>query len=78
MPNGVTYLIESVDTSGCPYTAEYLSDVTKAAISKCKLEFGAIVHSFVANNAANVKKIRELPDDDNDMDLISYGCSATC
>ena len=53
--------------------------MAKKAIVKCKRNFGAVVRSFVTDNASNVHKMRDIlsqkqPDSD-EMDVVSYGCS---
>ena len=54
LPTGATYLVDTVDT------AEYLAELAKKSIGKCKSTFEAEVRSFVTDNASNVKKMREL------------------
>lgn len=69
------YLVDTIDTSGHPHTAEYLHRVAKDSIEKAETQFGCKIGSFVTDNAANVKKMRdELMKDDDSM--ICYGCSA--
>lgn len=77
LPTGATYLVDTVDTSGSPHTAENLADLVKQGIRKCKSTFGAEVHSFVTDNASNIKRMREIlkESEDADIDVIIYGCS---
>ena len=58
--SGHIYLVDTVDTSGQPHTAEYLQELSKSAIQKCKEELGCHVGSVVTDNAANVNKMRKL------------------
>lgn len=76
LQTGVTYLIDSFDTSGSSHTAEYLAELATKSIQNCKSTFGADVRSFVTDNAANVKKMRELLAKSEDINVITYGCSA--
>ena len=74
--NGDVYLADIIDTSGKPHTAEYLADVTKDSIQKCEEEFKVKVRSVVTDNAANVTKMRRFIQNDESLDVITYGCSA--
>lgn len=74
--SGDTFLTSTVDSSEHSHTAEYLCDVAKKSISECKEKFNVNVHSFVTDNARNVKKMREELAKSDDFDIIYYGCSA--
>jgi len=80
LPGGDTYLVDTYDTSGSPHTADYLATLARSSIRKCKAEYGATVKSVVTDNAANVKKMRELlktdAEENQGIDVIAYGCSA--
>jgi len=43
LPSGATYLVDTVDTSGSSHTAEYLAELARNSICKCKSLFGAEV-----------------------------------
>lgn len=73
---GENYLLETIDTSGCPHTIEYLIEVVKNCMIKCENEFKCIVRSVVTDNANNVKGMRTEIQSNPDFDLITYGCSA--
>mgnify|MGYP000117808826 CR=1 FL=1 len=70
---GDIYLI---DTSGNPHTADYLAHVTASSIIKCETETKCKVRSVVTDNAGNVTKMRQILEHNDDLDLITYGCSA--
>lgn len=74
--SGDTFLTSTVDSSEHSHTAEYLCDVAKKSISECKEKFNVNVHSFVTDNARNVKKMRKELAKSDDFDIIYYGCSA--
>jgi len=79
--NGDTYLVDTIDTSGFPHTADYLADVAKHAVNTIKENFGAIVRTIVTDNAANVAKMRQIlqqqgEEDNQNGAIITYGCSA--
>ena len=46
------------------------------AIKKCENRFGCRVCSFVTDNAANVARMRQDLELREDVDVITYGCSA--
>lgn len=71
-----TFLVDTVDTSGHAHTADYLVDVAVNSIKTCEKLFGCSVRSFVTDNAANVAKMREVLEQREDVDVITYGCSA--
>lgn len=70
------YLVDTIDTSGKPHTSEYLVEVAASAIQKCEQTFNCHVRSFVTDNAANVAKMRQELEQREDLDLVTYGCSA--
>lgn len=70
------YLIDTVDTSGNAHTAEYLTEVAVSAIKKCETTFGCHVRSVVTDNAANMAKMRSEIKEREDIDVVTYGCSA--
>lgn len=74
--NGDVYLVDTIDTSGNSHTADYLAAVTTDRIKKCQQEINCKIRSVVTDNAANVSKMRRILENDNDLDIISYGCSA--
>lgn len=74
--DGEVYLVETVDTSGHSHTAEYLAKVTGEVIRKCETDFSCKVRSVVTDNAANVTKTRQLLEQETDLSIITYGCSA--
>ncbi len=63
--NGHMYLVDTIDTSGQPHTAEYLEELSKSAIQKCKEELDCHVGSVVTDNADNVNKMRKLLEQEN-------------
>ena len=73
---GETFLTSSIDTSGNSHTADYLTEVAKEAVKSCEREYGCRVRSFVTDNKANVAKMREQLRENEDLNLITYGCSA--
>ncbi len=74
--SGHIYLIDTIDTSGQPHTAEYLEDLAKSSIQKCK-DLGCLVGSVVTDiNAANVNKMRKNLEQANELNLLTYGCTA--
>ncbi len=75
--NGHMYLVDTTVTSGQPHTAEYLrlEELSKPAIQKCK-ELDWHVGSVVADNTANVNKMRKLLEQENELKLVTYGCTA--
>ena len=73
---GKIYLTDTVDTSGKPHTAEYLEELAVSSIHKVEDEFGCHVRSIVTDNAANVAKMRRNLEQREDIDVITYGCSA--
>lgn len=72
---GQSILVDTIDTSGHPHTADYLVEVAKQAIVKADEVFNVKVASFVTDNAFNVTKMRHDLCKENE-DVIQYGCSA--
>jgi len=70
------FLVDTVDTSGNSHTSDYLVEVAVRSIQKCEKQFGCSVQSVVTDNAANVAKMREELQKRDDIDVITYGCSA--
>ena len=57
--NSDIYLADTIDTSGYSHTSDHLVDVAVNSTKKCEKQFGCKVHSVVADNAANVSKMRQ-------------------
>ena len=57
---GQIYLVDTIDTSGKPHTADYLLQVVQNLIKKAEQDFGCHIGSFVTDNAVNVTKRRKL------------------
>lgn len=75
--DGSVYLVDTIDTSGTPHTAENLTELTTASIAKAEKDFKCSVGSVVTDNAANVAKMRtKLEESETHKGLITYGCSA--
>lgn len=74
--SGQVYLVDTVDTSGEPHTAEYLVNVATTSMEKARNNFGCQVGSIVTDNAANVAAMRRKLEEKDDTDLVTYGCSA--
>ena len=75
-PNSDIFLVDTVDTSGHSHTSEYLVDTAINAIKKCEDKFGCHIRSFVTDNAANVARMRQDLELREDVDVITFGCSA--
>lgn len=75
-PESEIFLVDTIDTSGKAHTADYLLEVALESINTCEKKFGCSVRSFVTDNAANVAKMRENLEHREDVDVITYGCSA--
>lgn len=71
---GRSFLYHTIDTSGHPHTADYLTSITQDIISSCKTKHNCTVSSFVTDNAANMSSMRE--NIKNDSVVITYGCTA--
>lgn len=74
--DGDSFLTSTIDTSEHSHTAEYLCSVAKQSIIDCQEKFNVKVRSFVTDNAANVKKMRDELTKSEKFDIIYYGCSA--
>lgn len=78
--NGDVVLIETVDTSGKPHDADYLTDLSLKIIKNAETKYQCKVTSFVTDNAANMRKMRqnitEVTESDSSISLATYGCSA--
>lgn len=74
--SGQVYLVDTIDTSGEPHTAEYLAKVATASMQKAESNFGCQVGSVVTDNAANVAAMRKKLEEKEDTDIVTYGCSA--
>jgi len=53
-----------------------LVEVAVSAIQKCEQTFSCHLCSFVTDNAANVAKMRWELECQQDLDVVTYGCSA--
>ncbi|XP_055845077.1 uncharacterized protein LOC129911335 [Episyrphus balteatus] len=74
---GEVYLLESIDTSGKPHTADYLQEISKNLILKCKTQYKCRVASFVTDNASAMTRMRlDLRSDDDNDGILTYGCAA--
>lgn len=73
---GNVYLIDTIDTSGKAHTAENLEEMAISSIKKCLSDMQCSIRSVVTDNAANVNKMRDLLNKNDEFDLITYGCSA--
>lgn len=74
--DGSNFLYETIDTSGQPHTAEYLTDITTDLIVSCKNEYNCDVKSFVTDNAANMARMRKNIEEITHSQIITCGCSA--
>jgi Protein of unknown function (DUF 659)/hAT family C-terminal dimerisation region len=74
--NSDIYLVDTIDTSGHAHDAGYLSEVAVNAVKKCETTFCCYVRSFVTDNAANMAKMRKELQEREDVDVVTYGCSA--
>ena len=73
---GRSFLAETIDTSGKSHTSDYLHEITKTVIQECEMKFKCHVRSFVTDNAANMSRMRRELKDNDDVNVITYGCSA--
>lgn len=73
---GDVYLVDTIDTSGHAHTASYLTEVAVNSIKKCEEDLNCKVRSVVTDNAANVAKMRLQLEGYENLDVITYGCSA--
>jgi uncharacterized protein YuzB (UPF0349 family) len=77
--SGEVFLVDTIDTSGNAHTAEYLTQIALKTIKSTQDKFNCFVRSFVTDNASNMAKMREeleKGNDDDNIDVITYGCSA--
>lgn len=75
---GQIYLVDTIDTSGKPHTAEYLLQLVQNSIKKAEQDFGCRIGSVVTDNAANVAKMRKLLEESSEPEhtVLTYGCAA--
>ena len=74
--NSDIYLADTIDTSSHSHTSDYLVDVAVISIKKCEKQFGRKVRSVVTDNAANVSKMRQKLETQDDVGVTEYGYSA--
>lgn len=74
--NSEMYLVDTINTSGHAHTSEYLVEMALNAITTCEHKFGCHFRSFVIDNAANVAKMRRDLELRENVNVITYGCSA--
>lgn len=74
--DGNSVLLESIDTSGHPHTADYLAELAINAINKCKNEYNCKVTSVVTDNAANMVSMKKKITESLNYPIFTYGCSA--
>ena len=72
---GLSYLVDSVDTTGHPHTIEYMTTLVPPLLNKAEDTFGVKVVAVCTDNASNTKGLREelrkiIPV------LAVYGCQA--
>lgn len=72
---GDSFLVDTVDTSGSPHTAEYLAKLATESMEKCEKNLGCQVGSIVTDNTGNVKKMRSIVEITKPT-IITYGCSS--
>ncbi|XP_065668004.1 uncharacterized protein LOC136088247 [Hydra vulgaris] len=70
----INILVETINTSGHSHTGGYLTQLAKEAIDSVRRKFGCTVKSFVTDNAANMKSMRQ--ELSSEKDIITYGCAA--
>jgi hypothetical protein len=63
------YLYETIDTSGHPHTADYLSKIVGNLIRYCSNEYNC------TDNAVNMNKMLEEIKNEDNSNIITYGCS---
>ena len=66
-------LMDAIDTTGQPHTADYLTDVMVASMKKTREELNATVVGIVTDNANNMANMR---DQVADTLVFTYGCQA--
>ncbi|XP_024882803.1 uncharacterized protein LOC112461697 [Temnothorax curvispinosus] len=72
------HLCDIIDAEGNSHTAEYLLNLAVLSIKSCQ-KHGCKVRSFVTDNAANMRKMREQLATCEELgmpDIITYGCFA--
>ena len=72
--NGLTYLVDTIDTTGHPHTAAYLLEMSNVEIENIEREFKVKVGSVVTDGAANMLCMRK--ELSTERDIITYGCQA--
>lgn len=73
--SGKVYLVNTLNTAGSSHTSEYLLKIVQETIKQTTEKFSCTVGSFVTDNAANMKRMRFLSNE-QDEDLFCYACSA--
>lgn len=76
--NETVHLCDTIDTKDNSHTAEYLLNLAVTSIKSCQ-KHGCRVRSFVTDNAANTRKMREQLAKCEELgmpDIITYGRSA--
>ena len=56
---GVTYVTDTIDTSGKPHTSDYLKELAMDTTSATESKYGCKVKSFVTDNAANMTAMKQ-------------------
>lgn len=74
--DGNTYLADTIDTSGIAHTSENLYDIATTTINKCQSEFQCLIQALVTDNTGNVRKMRDMFDEKEEFNIITYGCAA--
>ena len=73
--DGLSYLVDSVDTTGHPHTIEYMAALVPPLLNKAEDTFGVKVVAVCTDNASNMKGLREELRKINPV-LAVYGCQA--
>ena len=73
---GDSFLTDTIDTSGCAHTSDYLTQLAENTIKSCQEKFKCRVGNVVTDNAANMVKMRRQLEENISSDLLTYGCSA--
>ena len=68
-----TILVDAIDTTGQPHTAEYMSEVTLAGIEKAEDTFKVKVNHVVTDGAANMKRMRDIITESR-PEILTYHC----
>ena len=71
--NGKTALVDTIDTTGKPHTADYMCEVTLEGINKAETTFKVNVQHVVTDGAANMKSMREKVHTQK-PELLTYHC----